>query len=65
MALIALPFILVMPSRQRAGGGGEEEEGWERVKPEGGREQPGHGFLAQAARNLLTHPPRGTIRGLW
>lgn len=65
MALIALAFILAMPSRQRAGGGGEKEEGWERVKPEGGREQPGHGFLAQPARKLLTHPSWGTIRGLW
>lgn len=44
MALIALPFILVVPSRQRDGGGGEKEEGWERVKPEGGREQPAMGF---------------------
>lgn len=32
---------------------------------EGGREQPGHGFLTQPARKLLTHPPQGTIRGLW
>lgn len=64
MALIAL-FILVMPSRQRAGGGGERAEGWERVKPEGGREQPSHGVLAEPARNLLTQPPRGTIRALW
>lgn len=65
MALIALPFILVMPSRQRAGGGGEKEEGWERVKAEGGREQPGHGFLAQPARNMLSHPASGAGRGLW
>lgn len=48
MALIALPFILVMPSRQRrAGGGGEKEGEWERVKLEGGREIAWRGFLAQ------------------
>lgn len=53
MALIALPFILVMPSRQRrAGGSREKEGGWERVKLEGSREIAWPWVLPQPARRL-------------
>lgn len=65
MALIALPFILVMPSRQRrAGGGGEKEAGQERVKLEGGREIARPWFFSTASKKAAC-PPRGTIKGLW
>jgi len=65
MALIALSFILVMPSRQRrAGGGGEKEGGWERVNLEGGREIAWPWFFSTASKKAACLPP-GTIKGLW
>lgn len=57
MALIALPFILVLPSRQGAGGGGEKEDGWERVKPEGGRQGTAWPWVFSTTSKKAAHPP--------